>query len=172
MTTGVPGGVNSQAYFDTESNLVKKLLREQSSYIDTKSITSLSFFNGQYIDFATSQSYLSPSSPQYDGPEATRYRILAASQSNTDDSATVIAIETIVDPVGDVIIPFILSVRKTLLDTETTLYSKSLPVKAYLYGGYCSTYDIQVTHHEDNKHYAPMSALHSSAQGTSSSCHI
>jgi hypothetical protein len=144
MTTGVPQAVSSQAYFQTESNLIKTLLEEQSAYIDKKSITALSYFNGEYVDFSTSQSYLSPSSPQYGSVAATRYRTVAGSLMNTAKSASLILIETIVDPDAEGIVPFILRVRSTLKRSSIVSFAPSLPLAAFLNGGYCSTYDIQV----------------------------
>lgn len=144
MTTGVPQAVNSLAYFQTESNLIKTLLEEQSGFIDEGSITALSFFNGGYVDFSTSQSYLSRSSPVYSSVDATRYRTLAGSLRNSEMSASLIQIETIVDPDAEAIVPFILRVRSTLERTSISTFSPSLPLSAYLNGGYCSTYDIQV----------------------------
>jgi hypothetical protein len=144
VTTGVPQAVRSQAYFQTESNLIKTLLEEQSAFIDAGSITALSFFNGEYVDFSTSQSYLSPSSPRYGSVAATRYRTVAGSLTNSDKSASLILIETIVDPDAEGIVPFILRVRSTLKRSSIVGFAPSVPLAAYLNGGYCSTYDVQV----------------------------
>lgn len=144
MTTGKPQTVNTLAYFETESNLIRTLLEEQSAFIDTGSISALSFFNGEYVDFSTSQSYLTRSSPVYGSVAATRYRTVAGSLRNTDNSATLILIQTIVDPDAEGIVPFILRVRSTLKRSSILNYDSSVTLSAYLNGGYCSTYDIQV----------------------------
>lgn len=144
VTTGVPQSVSSPDYFQTESNLIKTLLEEQSAYIDAGSITALSFFNGEYVDFSTSQSYMSQSSPLYGSVAASRYRTVAGSLSNADKSASLINIQTIVDPDAEGIVPFILRVRSTLKRSSIVSFAPSLPVVAYLNGGYCSTYDRQV----------------------------
>lgn len=144
MTTGKPQTVNTLAYFQTESNLIRTLLEEQSAFIDSGSISALSFFNGEYVDFSTSQSYLTRSSPVYGSVAATRYRTVVGSLRNTEKSASLILIQTIVDPDAEGIVPFILRVRSTLKRSSIVNFEPSLPLSAYLNGGYCSTYDIQV----------------------------
>ena len=113
--------------------------------MNANSIVALSFFNGKYVDFETSQTYLKRTSSVYDSVVATRYRILAGSLRNEEMSASIVEITTIVDPVGEAIVPFILSARKILLDPTVTLSVPTFSLSPYLYGGYCSTYDIQVS---------------------------
>jgi hypothetical protein len=140
----VPDGVNTENYFKAESNMIKILLESQDKYMNAGSIIALSFFNGEYVDFKTSQSYLKRTSPVYDSVAASRYRILAGSLRNAAMSASIVEITTIADPVGEVIVPFILDTRKILLDPAVTNFVPNFTLSPYLYGGYCSTYDIQV----------------------------
>lgn len=142
--TGVPDGVNTENYFKAESNMIKILLESQYNYMNAGSIIALSFFNGEYVDFKTSQSYLKRTSPVYDSVAASRYRILAGSLRNAAMSASIVEITTTADPVGEVIVPFILDTRKILLDPAVTNFVPNFTLSPYLYGGYCSTYDIQV----------------------------
>lgn len=142
--TGVPDAVNTESYFKAESNMIRILLESQNNYMNAGSITALSFFNGEYVDFKTSQSYLKRTSSVYDSVAATRYRILAGSLRNAEMSASIVEITTTADPVGEVIVPFILDTRKILLDPDVTNFVPNFTLSSYLYGGYCSTYDIQV----------------------------
>lgn len=146
VTTGVPDAVNSQAYFQAENNLIRTLLKEQAGYIDSGSIVALSFFNGASVDYNTSRAYLTPSSAVYDSVDAVRYQTLAGSLRSKDFSASLILVETIVDPDAEGIVPFVVTVRRTLLESRIMGHSESLPISAYLSGGFCSTYDVQVHH--------------------------
>ena len=124
--------------------MIKILLESQDNYMNAGSIIALSFFNGEYVDFQTSQTYLKRTSSVYDSVVAARYRILAGSLRNAEMSASIVEITTTADPVGEVIVPFILDTRKILLDPDVTNFVPNFTLSPYLYGGYCSTYDIQV----------------------------
>ena len=146
ITTGVPGAVNTQAYFDVERNLRGMIFDgEIEPYVVKKSIVSMSYFNGLEVDFASSQAYFDVNSTSYNAQFARQYRKSIKSLWNADKSAFLITMETSVDPDSEDVVPFIKDMRKLLIQQTDTPFVPTLPVGLYLVGGYCSTLDLQVT---------------------------
>lgn len=104
----------------------------------------MSFCQGNFVDFDVSRGYLTEGSPLYNTKSAIEYRVLVQYLRNSDNSATLIQIQTTVDPDSEAIVPFIKRVRATLVGQSANPVASALPVNMYLLGGYCSTYDIQV----------------------------
>ena len=144
MQTAVAGGIDTKNYFLTEKHLIDTLLIEQSTFVVASSITAMSFFQGNHVDFEVSQGYLTEGSNLFDTKQAIEYRILVQYLRNSDKSATLIKIQTTIDPDSEAIVPFIKRVRATLVGQTAGPVVPALPVNMYLLGGYCSTYDIQV----------------------------
>ena len=147
-TNGVAGSVMTSNYFTIENALVHELLdTQQPKFIDTRSITALSYFEGNDVTLATSTAYFNTLSPLYNTPIAVSYRALVGNARNTEKSASIVKIETTADPNADLIIPFILNVRDILdsyASPSSPYYNPSLPVNMYLFGGFTAQYDIQI----------------------------
>lgn len=83
---------------------------------------------------------MNASSPLYGSDFASAWRSLNLGKLNGDASATLVAIETTKSPNGQVIVPFIRSVR----DLLKAFSAPALPgLKLYLFGGYTTTMDVQ-----------------------------
>jgi len=143
VVAGAKDAVNSSAYFEVESSLVQKLLATQHGFADANSFTALSFFMGQNVTYDQFLQYTDPSSAVYATPRAGAYRQKALSKPSPDWSACMVTVETLVDPDSDVIVPFINSVRKILIDLTARSPVPTFPVKAHLFGGYTTTIDVQ-----------------------------
>lgn len=83
---------------------------------------------------------MNTSSPIFGSDAAAAWRVINLGKLNTDASATLIAIETTKSPNGQVIVPFIHSMR----DLLNAYSAPALPaLKLYLFGGYTTTMDVQ-----------------------------
>ena len=145
VKTAISGGINTRDYFTTEKHLIDTLLNEQPTFVVTSSITAMSFFNGEHVNYDTSQEYLTQGSSLYDTKIANEYRVVVQALRNADNSATLISIQTLVDPNSEGIVPFIKNTRAILTVQTARPISPALPVQMYLLGGFCSNYDIQVS---------------------------
>ena len=145
VTTGVPGAVNTQAYFDAERHLLQTIFDgEIAPYVVKKSIVSMSYFNGLEVDYASAQAYFNVNSTSYNTTYASQYRMSIENLWNTDKSAFLITMETSVNPDSEDVVPFIKDMRKLLIQQSDTPFVPTLPVGLYLLGSYCSSLDLQV----------------------------
>ena len=135
-----PNSVLTSDYFAIEKDLIQKLLiNESPDYIDTKSISALSYYNSQYISFADSMTMMhNTSSAKYNSSLAVSYRLEVGSQLNFDSSASLISIETVIDPDSQAIVGFINDVRSLLITSAA-----QTGYEMYLIGGYTTTLDVQ-----------------------------
>ena len=108
--------------------------------------------NGLNISYDLAMQYKNKSSILYHTSTASYYRGSIAGLVNSIGTATRIQIETIIDPDSEDIVPFIVNTRKLLDDfssshyyyNHTTVPMTIVPVNTYLFGGYTTTYDLQV----------------------------
>jgi hypothetical protein len=146
LTTNQPNSIFTEDYFQTESTVIRKLLNTQApEYIDSTSITAVSYFQGVFVSYNRSQDYRSSTSVYYNTSTARAYRVSAASLPNIALSTSLISIETVVQPTSEKVLPFILHVRSILKSFSSNPVVPSLPVDLHLFGGYTSTYDVQMT---------------------------
>ena len=141
--TGVPGGVLTPAYYAAESALVAQILATQGSYVNAESFTGLSFFRGANVTFETGSAWLNASSTTYNSSAAGAYRALAASKISATGSATLLTIETTVNPNSQVVVGFVEGMRSLLAAYESGPPSPPLPLQLYLFGAYTTTLDVQ-----------------------------
>lgn len=139
------GTVLSAGYYTAERALIGEILRTQApTYINAKSINALSYMNGAEVPFPTAMTYLSPGSAAYGSPKGVNYRVVAGSLMNEAKTASLVQVETIVDPNADVIVPFILSVRDIMKQQGGTAVARAVGMNTYLFGGYTTSYDLQM----------------------------
>ncbi len=146
LTTDISYGVLTSDYFTYETGLISEILsEEQPKYIDTSSISALSYYNGAYVDYDTSMAYFNTSSPVYNDSIAVAYRIEVGSSLNSDSSASLIRIETIINPNSQKAEGFVVDMRKILdkYESKTAYGSTYNQVKLYLFGAYTTTLDVQ-----------------------------
>lgn len=142
--TNVPNSILTPEYFSLENALIHKVLNSESpKYMNSDTVTALSFFAGHDISFETSMSYFNASSPAYYSSEAGGYRLLAGGAINAAQSCSMIQIQTVVNPNSQAIVGFINSVRKLLTSYASSTTYNGTPVNAYLFGGYTTTLDVQ-----------------------------
>jgi hypothetical protein len=140
VSTGAPGTVLSAPYFAAENALVHAVLTGEPGYVSTASISCLSFFAGVDVPWATAQQYMNASSPLFGSDAASGWRSINLGKVNADGSASLIEIETIKSPNSQVIVPWIVDMRKLL----NGFSAPALPsLKLYLFGGYTTTMDVQ-----------------------------
>ncbi len=145
-TTDISSGVLTADYFTYEQGLISKILQdEQPKYIDTESITALSYYNGDYVSYSTAMAYFDSTSNVYSDSIAVAYRIEVGSSLNSDSSATLIKIETIINPNSQSAAGFVVDMRHIIdkYESETAYGSTMNQVKLYLFGAYTSTLDVQ-----------------------------
>ena len=140
VSAGAPGAVLTPAYFAAENALVHAVLAKEPGFVAPASFSCLSYFQSKDVPFATAMEYMNASSPLFSGDDASAWRSINLGKMNGDGSATLIAIETTKSPNGQVIVPFIHSVR----DLISAYSAPALPkLKLYLFGGYTTTMDVQ-----------------------------
>jgi len=140
LDTGTPGAVLTPEYFVAEDALVRKILASEQDYVNPSSIACLSFFQSRNVSFATAMQYLNLTSPLFGSSAAAGWRSINMGKLNADQSASLISIETTKSPNSQIIVPFIISMRKLL----TAFSSAGVPkLKTYLFGGYTTTMDVQ-----------------------------
>ena len=144
VSTGTPNSVLSPDYFAAENAVVHSLLSTQPDFVNRGSFAALSFFNGADVPFSTAMEYLNltgmGTSPRFFSSEAAGWRSINFGKISSDFSSSLITIETTKNPNGQVIVPFIVSVRKVL----SAFSASAIPrLKLYLFGGYTTTMDVQ-----------------------------
>ena len=107
------------------------------------SITALSYINGADVSYGAAMRYFTPGSIGYNSSLGFEYRTIASGLFNGAKTASLITIETIVDPDADAIVPFILFVRNILSVQASTANATSIKMNTYLFGGYTAPYDLQ-----------------------------
>jgi uncharacterized membrane protein YdfJ with MMPL/SSD domain len=137
MASDTDNAVMTPDYFDAESELIAALLETQSSYMDTRSVTALSFFDGNSVEFSTAMSYFHG----LDSPIANSYRLKVGGLLNEKRSASLIRIETTVNPNSEAVVDFIRETR-VILDHRSAS-STPIHIRMYLFGGYTTTLDVQ-----------------------------
>lgn len=80
-SSGLPNSILTPAYFAAENKLIRELLTTQSEYMDSSSVTGVSFFGGQDVTFERAMSYFDYQSAAFNSPEAAAYRLTAASSA-------------------------------------------------------------------------------------------
>jgi uncharacterized membrane protein YdfJ with MMPL/SSD domain len=147
--TAASGTVLSPEYFAFESTLIAQLLASESAYINSRSITSITYLNGASIPLSIATQFFNSTSPLYATPDAGAYRITFASLVNADQSAAKITVATAVAPTSAAIVPFINDVRSSLTSITQLSHQAvapwTLPVNLYLTGGFTSALDTQNT---------------------------
>jgi regulator of extracellular matrix RemA (YlzA/DUF370 family) len=144
MVTNIKGAILTSDYFVAESTLIETILATQAPmFIDAKSITALSYFNGQYVTFDDAMGYFNPYSADYSSSTAGSYRLKIGSKMNQDMSASQITIETIINPDSTAIARFVQSVRNKLESFSRTTTLNNNFIEAWLIGGYCTSLDVQ-----------------------------
>lgn len=137
--------IYSADYFSSENAVVHRVLSSESSYVNSLSFEALSYFKGQDVTFDNYVSFYNKSSVAYNSSFASAYRLKMNGKVNGEASASLIKIETTVDPNGDFIVGFIVDVRSLLTSIANNPTVSALPLQLYLFGGYTTTYDIQVS---------------------------
>ena len=108
------------------------------------SVTALSYINGADVSYGTAMRYFTPGSTSYNSSMGYQYRTIASGLFNDAKTASLITIQTIVDPDADAIVPFILFVRNIMAIQASTTNGTSIGMNTYLFGGYTSSYDLQI----------------------------
>lgn len=146
LVTNTKNGVLTPSYFQSENTLIHRVLTDNAPhFITNSSITALSYFNEADVPYATAMGYLTPGTALYNSSLGFQYRVLVGGSMNTDRSASLVNIVTVVDPTSDAIIGFIDNIRATLNKYTTTPVVPGFPISMHLFGGYTSTYDVQTT---------------------------
>jgi hypothetical protein len=117
LDTGAPGAVLTPDYFTAENALVRKILAQEPDFVAPSSFSSLSFFQERDISFATAMAYLNQTTPGSfvdTSAAASGWRSVCLGKMNTDKSASLVEIQTTKSPNAQVIVPFIVNVRKLL----------------------------------------------------------
>ena len=112
------------------------------------SITALSYINGADVSYGTAMYFFTPGSMGYNSSMGFEYRTIASGLFNGAKTASLISIQTIVDPDADAIVPFIVFVRKIMASQASTTNGTSIGMNTYLFGGYTSSYDLQIALYE------------------------
>jgi predicted RND superfamily exporter protein len=144
VATNIQNSTFTSNYFTLEHSLIQNILLSNSKYLDTNSITSISYCQGKRINFTQAVAYKNVSSPLYDTQEASDYRGLTKGIMNVDQTATLIQIKTIVDPDSQAITNFIVEMRNLINSFTSTTTLNGNRIEGYLFGGYTTTYDLQV----------------------------
>ena len=142
LATGVPGGALTPAYFAAENALIQRLIVSQSpaGFVDAQSVSGLSYFGGANVSFSMYLAMANASSPQAASPVGVAYRTTVLPGISADASAALVTVQTLTDPDGSAMVPFIVAVRALLNSCATP----ALPnLAGYLVGGYSSTLDVQ-----------------------------
>jgi uncharacterized membrane protein YdfJ with MMPL/SSD domain len=146
VATNIDNAILTQDYFNYESQLISELLvLESPEFINSHSITAFSYFEGQSISYSTAMSYLDPSSPNYGSTIASSYRVLVYPKLNELKSATLVEINTVINPNSQEVVPFIESVREFLIEFSKDNQFQSETVDLYLFGAYTTTLDVQTS---------------------------
>jgi uncharacterized membrane protein YdfJ with MMPL/SSD domain len=139
------GTVLSASYFRAENALIREIVKTQTpKFISAKSVSALSYMNGNDISYSAAMAYFTPGSGLYDTAMGVNYRVVAGGLMNKAKTATLISVETIVDPNADAIVPFILSVRDVMKQQEDAPVARTVDMHTYLFGGYTTSYDLQM----------------------------
>ena len=140
FSTGTAGGVLTANYFAAERAVIHDVLARDPGFVDASSFESLSFFQGQDVDFVTAQAYLNPADPLFSSPRGAAWRSVNWGKMNSDKSASLVKVETIVNPQGQAIVPFIKDVRGIISGFSAPAFPA---LQIYLFGGYTTTMDVQ-----------------------------
>lgn len=144
ISTESAGSVLTSDYFKVENNLIHNVLNAESpKYINTKSISALSFFGGNDVSFSTAMSYFNSSASVYNSSIAGGYRLLAGGLMNSRMSASLVAIETTINPNSQEVVDFIRNVRILCSSSAASSTVNGGKVQMFLFGGYTATLDIQ-----------------------------
>ena len=139
--------VYTAEYFALEADLISQFLSSNTKYVNAKSITSITFCNGEAVTYQQAMQYLNRSSLVYHTTAASNYRGLTASLTNSDRTVTNVQVTTIIDPDSTAIFDFIIKTRKLLTNfaSSSSKYyiTSSNYVDLYLFGGYTTTYDLE-----------------------------
>jgi hypothetical protein len=136
-------GVLTSSYFQTEQTVVNYLLTEQSSYVNSKGITCLSYFQGQYVSLAQALDYMNPTTSSGSTSQGLSYRLFASSLLNAEKSSTLMKMELTIPPNSQAAVPYIRSMRTALSSWSTSPPVSGFPVEMHLFGGYTTNYDVQ-----------------------------
>lgn len=143
VATNIENSIITQPYFTYESQLINELLiLESPEFINSNSITAISYFGGQSISYSTAMSYLDPLNLS---PIASSYRVSVYPKLNAVKSATLIEVNTVINPNSQEVVPFIESVRDFLIDFSKDNQFQSETVDLYLFGAYTTTLDVQTS---------------------------
>ena len=135
-------GVLTSTYFAQEKALIAEINAELSpKFVNMDSFTSLTHFGGMDITYAMASSYLEPSSAAYNQPFPTMYREYASQVMANNNKVTMIRIETLLNPNGQVMVTFIKRIRSLLIDYA----NDDSNFKGNLMGGYSTNFDVQVS---------------------------
>ncbi len=135
-----PGAALSPDYFAAENAIVHSILSTQTGYVDSSSVTALSFFKGADVSWITGMSYFDPSSALFNSSIAGAYRILVGSKLNGDKSTSLVTMTTLISPNSQAIVGFINGVRGLI---ASYVSPSSVKPTMHLFGGYTTTMDVQ-----------------------------
>lgn len=123
---------------------MNEILLSYPSYLNSHSVTAVTYCNGQSVSYSYAVQYMNSSSPLYNTTAAANYRGLTNSLMNSYQTATQIRLETTVDPDSEAIVPFILALRDLIGTFFSSNSIHGISSHGYLFGGYTTTYDLQV----------------------------
>ena len=143
VVTGAPNNIYTPDYFAFETGLINQLLSTSAAYLSTQSLTGVSYCNGYNVSYGLAVQYRNKSSPLYNTKKASSYRGLTNGLVNTDQSVTIIQVNTIIDPDSQAISQFIVNTRNLLKSYSAANPLPTGTTSMYLFGGFTTTYDLQ-----------------------------
>lgn len=143
VVTGTANTIYTEDYFQFETGLISDLLTTSTQYLSTQSLTGVSYCNGHNVSYELAMEYRNTSSSLYHTKDASTYRGLTNGLVNTDQSVTIIQVNTIVDPDSQAISQFIVNTRSLLKSYSAANPLPTGTTTMYLFGGFTTTYDLQ-----------------------------
>ena len=134
VVTNVPNSLYNQDYFTLEQTLINNILTTNTQYLNTHSITAISYVLGSPVDYTLAIQYITNSSLLYHTQAAADYRGLTSHLANYNQAAAMIVLATTTDPDADSIVPFILNTRKLIGAFQGSNLWRGHKLETYLFG--------------------------------------